>query len=106
MISSNDFQLSYLPLFEDDLNEIIDYILITLRNPTAALRLLDRVESAILKRLKAPDSYASFPSTRPRKNSYYRIIVGNYAIFYVLIGRTMEVRRILYLKRNLDKLLK
>ena len=33
------YNLSFLPLFEQDLNEIIDYIALTLKNPEAAMRL-------------------------------------------------------------------
>ena len=40
------YELRILPLFEDDLNEIADYITYRLRNPTAAERLVDDVEAA------------------------------------------------------------
>lgn len=45
------YRLTFLPLFEDDLNEIVDYITFELNNHEAANRLVDDVESAILKRL-------------------------------------------------------
>ena len=41
------YKLSILPLFEDDLIEIVDYITYRLRNPLAAERLVDEVERAI-----------------------------------------------------------
>ena len=37
------YELRILPLFEDDLNEIVDYIASRLRNPVAAERLVDDV---------------------------------------------------------------
>ena len=54
------YKLSFLPLFEEDLNEIVDYITTDLQNPSAADRLVGDIESAINKRLEAPLSFAPF----------------------------------------------
>lgn len=99
------YKLSFLPLFEEDLNEIVDYITVDLQNPSAAERLVDNIESAINKRLEMPLSFAPYRSSRKRPHPYYRINVRNFSIFYVVIDDTMEVRRVLYSKRDLDKLL-
>lgn len=99
------YKLSFLPLFEQDLIEIVDYITVNLQNPSAAERLIDDIETAVYKRLEAPFSFAPFRSSKKRPHPYYRINVRNFSIFYVVIDDTMEVRRILYSKRDLDKLL-
>ena len=99
------YKLSFLPLFEQDLNEIVDYISIDLINPKAARKLVDDIEKAILKRLETPLMYAPYESSKTRKNSYYKIKVKNFLIFYVVIEDTMEVRRILYSRRNIDSLI-
>ena len=39
------YKLSILPLFEDDLNEIVDYISVRLQNPIAAEDFVDAVET-------------------------------------------------------------
>ncbi|PID82240.1 MAG: hypothetical protein CSB16_02285 [Clostridiales bacterium] len=49
-----NYRLRFLPIFEDDLNAIVDYIVNTLKNADAANRLIDDVEYAILKRLETP----------------------------------------------------
>lgn len=100
------YKLTFLPLFEDDLLEITNYITNTLQNPSAAHRLVDDVELAIIKRLEMPLSYAPYQSSKLRKHPYYRINVRNFSVFYVVIDDTMEVRRLLYSKRNIDELLK
>lgn len=51
------YKLSFLPLFEEDLNEIVDYISTDLQNPSAADHLIDDIESAIYKRLEAHTRY-------------------------------------------------
>lgn len=99
------YELRILPLFEDDLSEIVDYITYRLRNPIAAERFVDDVEAAIYERLCCAESFEPYPSTIEREHPYYPIQVRNFTIFYVVIGNIMEVRRILYSRRNLKKIL-
>ena len=99
-----NYKLRYLPLFSDDLFEVASYISNRLNNPQAAERLISEVEKAILERLKMPLSFEPFKSKKNRKDTYYRIYVGNYTVFYVVIDDVMEVRRLIYGKRDLDKL--
>lgn len=105
-MNKQTYKLTFLPLFEDDLLEITNYITNTLQNPSAAHRLVDDVELAIIKRLEMPLSYAPYQSSKLRKHPYYRINVRHFSVFYVVIDDTMEVRRLLYSKRNIDELLK
>lgn len=99
------YKLSILPLFEDDLNEIVDYITYRLRNSVAAENLIDEVEKAIDERLDCAEAFEPYRSNREREHPYYRIPVKNFTIFYVVIGDTMEVRRILYSRRNLKNMI-
>jgi plasmid stabilization system protein ParE len=99
------YRLQYLPLFEDDLAAVRDYIAFTLQNPAAALRLVEDTEKAILKRLADPLIYAPYQSSKEREHPYYRIEIRNFSAFYVVIGNVMEVRRFIYSKRDLTKLL-
>lgn len=99
-MSEKHYELRILPLFEEDLNEITDYITYRLRNPIAAENLVDAVEAAIYERLPNAESFEPFHSQRERRYPYYRIQVRNFIIFYVVIDNVMEVRRILYGKRN------
>ena len=71
----------------------------------AANKLIDDVENAIIKRSSCAESFEPYHSVKERKYPYYRIYVGNYVVYYVVIDDVMEVRRILYNKRNVkDKL--
>lgn len=97
------YELQILPQFEDDLNEIVDYITYRLRNPIAAERLVDDVEIAIEERRSCAEAFEPYPSSRERQHLYYRIQVRNFTIFYVVINGTMEVRRILYSRSDIKK---
>ena len=86
MIKDN-YQLRYLPLFFDDVNNITSYIKNELSNPQAANKLIDAVEE------------------EERKYPYYKIYVKNYVVYYVVIddeesNKIMEVRRLLYNRQD------
>lgn len=100
-----DYMLTYLPLFRRDLNETVRYMTDVLKNPQAAARLIDDVEAAVRKRLHMPEAAAPYPSTKRRALPYDPIYVRGYIVFYVVIGDTMEVRRILYSRRNIAEAL-
>ena len=104
MLSKN-YRLRYLPLFYEDLDEKVMYIAEKLKNPKAANDLLEQVEKAILERLPVAESFEVYRSIKERKYAYYRIYVGNYTIYYVVIDDgqddpIMEVRRFLYKGQN------
>ena len=104
------YELRYLPLFYKDLSEKVTYISENLQNPQAANNLLDAVEKAILDRLLVAESFEPYYSMKERRYPYYRIYVKNYVIYYVVIddegpNKIMEVRRFLYNKQNMKKLL-
>ena len=61
---SDKFTLRYLPMYEEDLNEIVDYISFKLYSPETALRLVDKLEKAILDRLDCPLSFEPFQSLK------------------------------------------
>jgi len=103
---SKKYKLRYSPLFHKDLNKIVDYIFFELKNKTAALKFINSVEKAIKKRLENPTSFEIYTTLKKRKSDYRRVYVGNYLIFYVVIGDTMIVRRCLYGKRNIKAILK
>ncbi|MCM1335621.1 MAG: type II toxin-antitoxin system RelE/ParE family toxin [Bacteroides sp.] len=100
-----NYKLRYLPLFEDDLYEAVSYITDVLHNPRAAEKLIEETENAILERQKMPLAFEPYHSAKNRKSTYYRIYVGNYTVFYVVIDDIMEVRRFIYSGRDLDRLL-
>ena len=104
-MENKTYRIRYLPLFKEDLSGIVDYITQVLHNPQAAERLVNEVEAAIYKRLKAPLGHVPYPTKTKRPHPYYRILVRNYSIFYVVKDKTMEIRRIIYNKRDIKHLL-
>ena len=105
-MNNKKYELQYLPLFYDDLQQKLTYIEKKLRNAQAAAELLDAVEKAILERSTCAESFEPYPSTRDRENPYYAIYVKNFVIYYVVLDhRIMEVRRFLYKGQNRREML-
>ena len=99
------YKIKYLPLFHKDLDNITDYIKNKLKNEIAANNFVNKLEKGINQRAISPNSHEKYISNRKRKNIYFRIYVENYIVYYTVKDNTMEIRRILYSKRNFDKLI-
>ncbi len=104
------YELRYLPLFYEDLEQKVVYIAEKLHNEKAAKDLLDAVENAIMERLPIAEAFEPYHSVKKRRYKYYRIYVKNFIIYYVVIDdegskKIMEVRRFLYNKQNREKLI-
>lgn len=74
-----------------------------LKNPDAALRLLEDVQAAILERLDNPVAFEPYRTAKKREYPYYRIYIRSYVVYYVVIDDVMEVRRFLYGARDTDR---
>lgn len=72
-MENKSYQLRYLPMFETDLLSTVNYIINVLKNEDAAIRLVDDIESAILKRLENPLAFEPYHSMKKREYPYYRI---------------------------------
>lgn len=106
-MADTKYILRYLPLFYEELEEKVVYIVETLKNTQAANELLDLVETSILERLTDAESFEPYHSLKERRCPYYRIYVKNFVIYYVVIDdegpkKIMEVRRFMYNRQNRD----
>ena len=103
------YTLRYLPLFREEVEAAVLYIANRLGNPKAAETLLGNIEDAIIDRLENnPDGYEPVPSRKKHDYPYYRIYVGNYIIYYVVIPEgiehIMEVRRFTHTRQDRDNI--
>lgn len=98
------YEIKYLPLFYSDLEKITDYIIHQLNNKIAANNFINELEEEINKRAYNPDNYEKYISNKKRRDTYYKIHVKNFTVFYTVKDNIMEVRRILYSKRDFNKL--
>lgn len=97
---NNKYQIRYLPIAEQDLSEIIDYIRID--DPGIAMKLLDQIDELVSKLEDFP-SLGKVPKDRYLQYQDYRIlVVSSYLIFYVIDepNSTVEIRRIIHGRRK------
>jgi len=94
------YNIHYLPIAEDDLHSIIDYILTD--DPLNALNLLDKFNDSISKLSSFPYMGSIPRDSQLERMNYRLLIVESYLVFYVVVNDTVEIRRILSSKRKYD----
>ena len=104
-MAKNKYVIQYTDTFTYQFKNILKYFIKKLQNRIVAENFYNEVISKIEKRSEAPENYEKYRSSKKRKNTYYRIYVKNYTIFYVVKDNTMEIRKILYSKRNFKNLI-
>ncbi len=95
-------KINYLPIAEEDLHSIIDYIMND--DPENAINLLQKFDESIEKLSEFP-YLGSIPRDDYLAQMNYRILlVESYLVFYVFINDTIEIRRIINGKRKYNYL--
>lgn len=102
------YNLQFLPLAQSDLVGIVRYIADDLHNKEAAQKLADEIIKATETLTDFPYAFPAYTAIRPTKNEYRKLIVQNYMIFYTVDEKTktVTVSRVVYAKRDYDKLIK
>jgi addiction module RelE/StbE family toxin len=100
------YKLRYLPIAQQDLEAIIDYITDTLKAPKAAMDFLDAVEAGVSRLLEHPFSCRIYQPVKPVDLEYRVLVVKNYLVFYVVLEGVVEIHRIVYGRRNLPEIIK
>lgn len=94
------YAVEYLPAAQDDLAEILDYI--ARDDPRAARRLVDRIDRAIGQLAVSPRAGRGPRDPRLRRLGYRILIVGDHLVLYVVIGRVVQIRRVVHGARRYD----
>ena len=97
------YKVVIYPTAKQDLLDVIDYL--NTLSPDVALRYYDLLAEEI-------ESLSTMPERCPRARDlalaakgYRYLIVKNYIVFYVVSGDTVQIRRILYGRRDYQALL-
>ena len=93
------------PLARVDMQEIGDYIGRELRNPGAALRMIQRFRKTIEPLSKFPEMGAPLLAQGKQNAPYCFLVCGNYMIFYHVENESVMIDRVLYGRRDYMALL-
>jgi addiction module RelE/StbE family toxin len=101
------YNLEFLPIAQQDMTEIVQYISRDLCNPMAANRLADDMIDAANRLCDFPYINAVHQTIKPLKHEYRKLIVKNYVIFYWVDEnrKLVTIARVIYARRDYEKLL-
>ena len=86
-----------------DLEDIIDYI--NTLSPDAALRQYDNIINQIGTLSEMPERCQLLKNKHLMLKGYRGLIIDNYVVFFVVKDDVVQIRRVIYSKRNYEWLL-
>ena len=99
----NPFKIRYLSTAENDLDDIFTYILKD--KPSAAASLLENFDSSMSQLAFNPELGVVPKAERLKKLGYRILVVRKYLVFYVVKGKTVQIRRVIHGARQYSFLL-
>jgi len=90
--------IRYLPIAEDDLNEIVGYLLE--HSVNAANTFIDELEGLEERLSMFPESAVRIHDKRLRSKGYRVTVIGDYLLFYTLHNESVYVMRIIHGRKN------
>lgn len=102
---NNSFTIEYLPLAEEDIKNIFDYIIID--DPYTAVKVLDQFDKTIDFLTNFPYMGAIPRDTYIAQMNYRFLVVETFLVFYVVSEELnrVEIRRIFSSKQKYDAFL-
>lgn len=97
------YKLIIFPAAQRDMQDMVDYL--NELSPQAALSSYDEIIERISTLVQLPLRCPLMKSPVLRAKGYRVLVVNNYLVFYVVNDKTVEIRRILYGKRQHEPLL-
>ena len=97
------YKIKIFPTAKQDLEEVIGYL--NMLSPDAASKYYDLLVEEIASLSKMPERCPKPKDLALAVKGYRYLIVKNYLVFYVIIGDTVQIRRILYARRDYRALL-
>lgn len=102
------YKITFLPIAEQNLQEILLYIADQLKSPQAAVELMVALEKAIALLDQFPYAHPIYPLIKALDGEYRLLPVKNYAVFYLVKEpeKVVEIQRIIYAKMNFSRTFK
>ncbi|MCL2391577.1 MAG: type II toxin-antitoxin system RelE/ParE family toxin [Oscillospiraceae bacterium] len=90
------------PAAQNDFIDVIEHL--DTLSPDAALQYFDLFIEKASMLAKAPENCPLSRDTQLRLRGYRLLPIENYIVFYVINGNTVELRRVLYARRQYERL--
>lgn len=97
------YNIKIFPTAKQDLKEVIGYL--NTLSPETALKYYDLLVHEISSLSNMPERCPKPKDLALAAKDYRYLMVKNYLVFYVIVGDTVQIRRILYARRDYASLL-
>ena len=97
------YSIKIFPTAQSDLQDIVAYL--NTLSPDVAMRYYDLIVEKVGTLKTLPERCPSVKDTQLRLRNYRMLLIENYIVFYVVNGKMVEIRRILYARRQYEGLL-
>ncbi|HHV15695.1 MAG TPA: type II toxin-antitoxin system RelE/ParE family toxin [Gelria sp.] len=97
------YKVKIYPAAQMDLNDIVNYL--NTLSPQAAIRYYDLLVEKIGSLVEMPERCPFVRNVALKAKGYRYLIVENYLVFFVVKSDTVQIRRIVYNKRQYKGLL-
>ena len=97
------YNIKIFPTAQSDLRDIVDYL--NTLSSDVAIRYYDLIIEKVGTLVTMPERYPLAKDTQLRLRGYRTLLIKNYIVFYVINKSTVEIRRILYARRQYEGLL-
>lgn len=99
---SDKYTLKYLPIAQDDLVDIFDWI--AKDNPGRALSFVDKLDKRIGILERQPLLGREPRHQKLREYGYRVLIIESYLVFYIVRGTVIEIHRVMHGSRSLEEI--
>lgn len=97
------FSVRYLPIAQDDLNNIFDWI--AKDNTARALTFVEKIDKRIGALSQSPNLRRIPRNAKLKEYGYRVLILDSYLVFYVIHDKVIKIHRVIHASRNLDHLI-
>ncbi|MGI5880278.1 MAG: type II toxin-antitoxin system RelE/ParE family toxin [Syntrophomonadaceae bacterium] len=94
------YKVKIYPAAKRDLNDIVNYL--NTLSPKAAIRYYDLLVDKIGSLVEMPERCPFVRDVALKAKGYRYLIVDSYLVFFAIKGDTVQIRRILYNKRQYE----
>jgi len=98
----DEYNVTISPAAQNDLHDVIEHL--ETLSPESAASYFDLFMDKTVSLSTTPESCPLARDTQLRLRGYRLLPIENYIVFYVVSGNTVEIRRILYARRQYERL--
>ena len=97
-----EYKVRISPAAQNDFCDIVEHL--DTLSPEAAEQYFELFMEKVSLLATSPESSPLARDTQLRLRGYRMLAIENYIVFYVFSGKTVEIRRILYARRQYERL--